>query len=162
VTFAFNYTAEDYWGAQKLFIRTTQLTNAKLILLFVANLVFAAIAYQFACQDHWFLSLLAIGGIGVNLWVPIAMKSHFRKEFLHTKRNQLPIEIRLSEESFHSKYQDAEAEVNWEMFGAWMEDSSMLMIVPRDSRLFFMFPKRLLTKEEIEAIKDLFAKHVKQ
>jgi len=159
------YQVEDYVQANRLHMRQKWLRNTFVRLVFYGTLfclsVFVGIWVAISSTDQSPLSILAailpiilmIALLGY-IYLPYRMK----KIFAQQKELHLPFKMQISEAGIHSENSLGQGTRPWNMFTKWKEDQKIMMIYHSDV-MFSMLPKRLLTMEIIDFVREQLKKN---
>jgi hypothetical protein len=111
---------------------------------------------------------------GWRIWIFIFALSVFlifeptllRRRMLHKQfRNQphlhAPLDVTINAEGISSQSSFNTGSSRWEMLGPWAEDEKTVLILVKGANIFYTFPKRQLSREQIGNLRELLKNHIK-
>jgi hypothetical protein len=83
-----------------------------------------------------------------------------RKQFMGQRAAQGPITLTLDETGVHTRWNGGNSDVEWRNFVRWVEGKNQILLYSSPV-LFNIVPKRALSPEELNVVRELVQQHVR-
>jgi len=157
--FTLQYSADDHWEGQKLFRRTRGKGWQKFgWLVTVVGFALTLLAWS----RGWSIWIFCLAVTVLIVLEPVLLSRWvFNNQFRRQLHLHAPLDVTIDAECISSHNSFSTGSSRWEMLGPWVEDANTVLVLVKGSSIFYMFPKRQLSRDQIEDLRRLLQTHIR-